>query len=110
MPKDRTRDPARKKVDSLDRDHRTTAEYPHGFRIGWPRKEAAAQRKFRRGTRQALRAPDAEQAELAATSLRRGQVKKWPNSVITVREHNQQARAARAKRDGRKKRSRSRAR
>ena len=47
--------PQEKKRLRYAKDFFNVAEYPHAFRVGWPRKKARMNRKFRRGVHELLR-------------------------------------------------------
>ena len=47
----RRRTPQEKKALVYNKDHHIDTEYPHAFRIGWPRKKAGAHRAYRRTVR-----------------------------------------------------------
>ncbi len=57
--------PEKKRL-AYKRDHFSASEYPHRFRLGWPRKEAAASRAYRRTVAQRLSAAQHRSAEAAA--------------------------------------------
>jgi hypothetical protein len=80
--------PIEKKKLAYDRDHFSAGEYPHSFRIGWPRKEAAASRRHRRKVTQRLSAVQHRDTETAAdidsSDIRRRVVRKY--GAYTLRE------------------------
>ena len=58
--------PPEKKKLAYKRDHFDAAEYPHRFRVTWPRKEAKATRRHRRTVAQRLSAAHHRDTEAAA--------------------------------------------
>src|SRR5215467_8674157 len=80
--------PTEKKKVAYHRDHFSWSEYPHRFRVTWPRKKAVAGRAYRRTTTQQLSAAqycDSEVArELDVACIRRRMVRKW--GAMTLRE------------------------
>jgi len=73
--------PPEKKKLAYQRDHFSGSEYPHRFRVTWPRKEAAASRAYRRTVAQRLSAAQHRESEVAAEgdvgNIRRRIVRKW---------------------------------
>jgi hypothetical protein len=100
--------PVEKKRVAYAQDHFSEGEYPHGFRVGWPRKEAAASREFRRKVAQKLGnaiQTDVETAsEIDVSDIRRRPVKKW--GAITLRERVAHKLARRQRSHGAKRRRR----
>jgi hypothetical protein len=81
--------PTEKKKAAYQRDHFGWSEYPHRFRVTWPRKKAAASRAYRRTTSQRLSAAqycDLQVAgELDVDGIRRRIVRKWGASTLRDR-------------------------
>jgi hypothetical protein len=84
----RRRTPQEKKALVYEKDHHIDTEYPHAFRIGWPRKKAGAHRAYRRTVRQLLQDVDAESAlsddasgDVRAEAVRRRPVRKWGQGI-----------------------------
>ncbi len=92
----RRRSPPEKKKLAYERDFPTYAEYPHAFRASWPKREAIAQRSFRRRVKRALTAED----EGAVDAVRRKRVLKWRPLSLGARVHEKLGH--RAQRTGRK--------
>jgi len=80
--------PTEKKKLAYERDHFSAGEYPHRFRIGWPRKEAAASRRYRRTVTQRLSAAKHRDSEAASdidvSDVRRRVVRKY--GAYTLRD------------------------
>jgi hypothetical protein len=58
------RTPQKKKQLDYEKAHFSPSEYPHAFRIGWPRKKAAMNQKYRREADQLLSQISIEPAEM----------------------------------------------
>ena len=84
----RIKSPIEKKQRAYQRDHFDWSEYPHRFRVTWPRKEALANRAYRRTVSQQLGAAQRGESEDAAVvdigPVRRRTVRKW--GAISLRD------------------------
>jgi hypothetical protein len=97
-----------KKKVAYQRDHFSWSEYPHRFRVTWPRKKAVASRAYRRTTAQRLSAAqycDSRVAgEVDVDGIRR---RKWGASTLRDRvlgKISQRLRRCGAKRQRRERR------